>query len=140
MRHALAVVALMLTGCGGDTRFAAGTWQVEGWMESELGSTRGQPGNIEPYQVRVSKEAAELPPAAVFFSKFYGREDFSNIRFENGRVEGSFEQGLVDGIGGHTVPVTGTYARDRFEVAFQYTAFGTKVRQIVRGRLVEPAS
>ena len=139
MRHIWMGLALMLTGCGNEDRFAAGTWRLEGWMESEQGSTRGQPGNIAPYTVKVTQEAAELPPVTVFFSHFYGREDFSNIRFENGRVEGSFNQGRVDDIAGHTVPITGTYSRDRFDVTFEYTAFGMKVRQVVQGRLVEPA-
>jgi len=123
-----------------EDRFAAGTWQLEGWMESAQGSTRGRPGEIAPYEVKVSNQEASMPPVAVFFSRFYGREDFSSIRFENGRVEGSFGQRSVDDIAGHTVPMSGTYARDRFDVEFEFSAFGMKVRQFVKGRLLEPAT
>jgi hypothetical protein len=88
--------------------------------------------------VKVTPEAASYPPVTVFFSHFYGREDFSNIRFENGHVEGSFAQRAVDDISAHEVPVSGAYSRDRFHVVFAFTAFGKKVRQIVEGQLVEP--
>jgi hypothetical protein len=130
-------VAIMLGASSHSDRFAPGTWRVEGWMESDGHSTRGQQGEIKPYTVKVSPEAASYPPVTVFFSHFYGREDFSNIRFEHGRVEGSFAQRAVDDIGAHIVPVSGTYSRDRFHVVFAFTAFGTKVRQVVEGQLIQ---
>ena len=119
-------------------RFIAGTWALDAWMDTDQLSGRGKPGVHQTDTVKLSEEVATFPPAHVFFGTFYhGREDVSNVRFENGRVEGSFEQRGVDDISGHTVPVSGTYARDRFEVTFEFSAFGAKLRQVVQGRLVE---
>ena len=118
-------------------RFIAGTWFVEGWMENDEMSGRDKPGVHQTHTVKLDEQTALFPPVAVFFGTFYGREDASNIRFENGRVEGSYEQRGVDDISGHTVPVSGTYARDRFDVTLEFSAFGTKLRQVVQGRLVE---
>jgi hypothetical protein len=35
---------------------------------------------------------------------------------------------------------TRRYARDRFAVTFGFTAFGITMRQVVQGRVVEPAA
>jgi len=118
-------------------RFLAGTWALEAWMDTDEMSGRGKPGVHQTHTVTLSEQVALFPPAQAFFSTFYhGQKDLSNIRFADGRVEGSFEQRRVDDIAGHTVPVNGTYSRDSFEVTFEFSAFGRKVRQVVQGRLV----
>ena len=119
-------------------RFLAGTWEIEGWLESD----QAPPGHRSAYQThktKVSELLAQQPPVVVFFKSFYGREDFSNIRFEKGLVEGDFAARAVDDIAGQTVPISGTYAADSFDVTFGYSAFGMKARQVVRGRLVDQA-
>ena len=108
-------------------------------MDSDLGSGKNQSGVHQAQEVRLSKEQAAMPPASVFFGRFYHGVRNAEVRFENGRVSGSFEQARVDDIEGHTVPISGTYGRDRFHVTFEYTAFGMKVRQVVEGKLVTPA-
>ena len=143
------VLAMALSGCGqagglardadGD-RFAPGTWQMEAWLESDAGSARGDPGATLHDTVKLSPEQADNPPASVFFNYFYHGAKNPDVRFKNGKVEGSFHQGRVDDIAAHNVPITGTYSRDRFRVTFGYKAFGAGIDQVVEGKLVKPAS
>lgn len=123
---------------GSGERFAAGTWHIESWMEGPQGSARGQPGATQTDTVRLSAVEARLPPATVFFTHFYHGVSNAAVRFENGRIAGSFEQPRVDDIAGHNVPISGTYARDRFTLSFTFRAFGMDIRHVVEGRLVAP--
>jgi hypothetical protein len=123
----------------GEDRFAPGKWQVEAWMESDQGSTRGHAGATLTDTVTLTPEQAREPPATVFFSHFYHGAKNPDVRFTDGRVEGRFHQDRVDDIAAHEVPITGTYSRDSFRVSFGYQAFGMTVRQAVEGKLVEPA-
>ena len=131
-------LAMALGGCGENDRFAAGTWQVDAWMESDAGSGRDMPGVHQKDTVKITKEDERWPAATTFFTRFYHGAK-GDVRFANGKVEGQLDQGRVDDIAAHTVPVTGTYGRDRFHVTFEFTVFGTKARQVVEGRLVTPA-
>ena len=136
-----AILALALAGCergamDGD-HFAPGTWHIEAWMESNQGSTRGQPGATLTDTVKLTPEQAREPPATVFFSRFYHGVGKGDIRFSGGRIEGSFHQPGVDDISAHEVAVTGTYGSDHFRVTFGYQAFGMTMNQVAEGRLVE---
>lgn len=132
--------ALLLTGCGASAaradRFAPGTWQLEASLEGPQGSARVQPDPNQSDTVQLSAAEARFPPSTVFFTHFYHGAHKGDIRFDRGRVSGSFEQPRVDDIAGHNVPITGTYARDRFRVSFTFKAFGMDIRQVVEGRLV----
>lgn len=130
-----------MTGCsdaaaGSGDRFAAGTWQIEGWLEGPQGSARGQPGATQTATVQLSETEARLPPATVFFTHFYHGAHKGDVRFENERIAGSFDQPRVDDIAGHNVPIEGTYTRDRFQVSFAFKAFGMEIRQVVEGRVI----
>ena len=136
---------MVIAGCGGSAsasadRFAAGTWQLEGWLESDLGSARGHPGATLKDTVKLSAEQAASPPATVFFSHFYHGARDVEVRFRDGRIEGRFHQDRVDDIAAHDVPISGTYSRDRFQVTFGYKAFGMTFNQVVEGKLVAPAT
>lgn len=139
MRHGWLGLALMVAGCGESDRFAPGTWQLEGWMESTAGSTRDIPGAMQSETVKLSADDASSPPGAVLFHNFYHGVSGGDIRVADGRIEGQFEQRGVDDIAAHTVPVSGTYGRDRFHLELEFTVFGAKARQIVEGKLVAPA-
>jgi hypothetical protein len=116
---------------GGDS-FAAGKWQVEGWLESGQGSTRGTPAAGSPDMVTLAPAQAAAPPAAVFFSQFYhGEQEWPDVSFSKGKVSGSLHHGRTD------VPVSGSYARDHFQITLRY---GGSVDQVIEGKLVEPAS
>ncbi|MFL6726795.1 MAG: hypothetical protein ACJ8FS_09815 [Sphingomicrobium sp.] len=139
-----ALTALALAGCGGQAmgesdRFAPGKWQLEAWMESDQGSTRGKPGATLSDTVDLTAEDAADPPISVFFSHFYHGVENGNIRFARGKVEGSFHQRGVDDISAQDVSVGGTYGRDHFHVTFAYKAFGMTINQVVEGKLVEAA-
>ena len=139
MRHVWMGLALMLAGCGSGDRFAAGTWQIDGWLEGPMGSGRDNPQTHQTHTVKLTKEDERWPAATTFFTRFYHGAHKGDIRFENGKVEGYFDQPRVDDIAGHRVPITGTYARDRFHVSFEHTVWGMKMRQVVEGKLVTPA-
>lgn len=135
-RFAIApLLAIALGGCNGtamdsNDRFGAGKWELEGWFETDQGSTQGQPGSPTD-TVNLTKDDASNPPAAVFFSEFYhGERDWGDVRFSGGEVSGSLHHGKTD------VPLSGTYARDHFLVKLDFK--GTK--QLVEGKLVDPAS
>ena len=127
------LLVISLAGCNGaavdaNDRFAAGKWQVEGWLESGQGTTQGQPG-AQADTVNLTPEQAGNPPAAVFFSGFYhGEQDWSDVSFRGGKVSGSLHHGRVD------VPLSGTYGRDHFRIALDFK--GTS--QVVEGKLVDP--
>ena len=129
------LLVISLIGCNGaavdsNDRFGPGKWQIEGWFESDLGSTQGQPGSPTD-TVALTPAQANNPPAAVFFSGFYhGERDWSDVRFSGGKVSGSLHHGQVD------VPLSGTYSHDHFLVKLDFK--GTK--QVVEGKLVEPAA
>src|SRR4051812_26721264 len=80
-----------LAGCNGTSmdandRFAAGKWQLEGWLETGQGSAGGQPG-AQTDTVTVTPEQAENPPAKVFFSQFYqGERNWSDVTFGGGKI------------------------------------------------------
>lgn len=140
-----AALAWAVSGCKGGAmdegdRFAPGTWHLEAWMESEAGSTRGVAGATLTDVVKLTPEQAMAPPAAVFFRHFYHGANNPDVRFADGRVEGSFHQGRVDDISAHDVPISGSYARDHFRVTFGYKAFGMTINQVAEGKLVEPAA
>ena len=120
-------------------RFAPGKWKTEAWMESAQGSTRGHAGGSQTETVDLSARDASNPPAAVFFSRFYHGVSDGDIRFNGGRVDGTFLQKRVDDVGEHDVAVSGTYGSDRFRITFAYKAFGMTINQVVDGTLVEPA-
>lgn len=132
-------LAMALGGCGESDRFAAGTWQVDAWMESDAGSGRDMPGVHQKETVVLTREDAAMPPAAVMFGRFYQGMNKANVRFENGRIEGDFDQPGVDDIAAHKVPISGTYGSDRFRLNLDFTVFGMKARQVVEGKLVAPA-
>ena len=120
-------------------RFAPGKWQLEGWMESDQGSTRGKPGATLSETVDLTAEQAKYPPVTVFLSRFYQGVANGDVRFAGGKVDGSFHQRGVDDIAAHDVAISGTYGRDHFRVTFGYKAFGMTVNQVVEGKLVEAA-
>ena len=132
---ALSLVALASCGRSGMNSgdgFAAGKWQVEGWLESGQGSTQGTPAAGPPDMVELMPAQAAYPPAEVFFSQFYhGEREWPNVTFSDGKVSGSLHHGQTD------VPVSGSYARDHFQITLR---FGGSVDQIIEGKLVEPAS
>jgi len=135
-RIAFVSLACGLAACHGASvnngdRFAAGKWQVEGRLESGQGSTQGTSAAGQPDTVELTAVQAANPPVSTFFSAFYrGETDWSDISFKDGKVSGSLHHGQTD------VPVSGTYARDRFRIAL---GFGGGVDQVVEGKLVEPA-
>ena len=137
---------MLLTGCSGSDhfapgktdRFAPGEWKLEGWMESSQGSTRGQPAAGPIETVKLSEADSNMPPAAVFFSRFYQGVRKGDVRFEEGKVEGTIERPGMDDISAATVPVSGTYARDKFHVTATFNLYGIEGRQIIEGRLVSP--
>ncbi|QNM83885.1 hypothetical protein H8M03_06100 [Sphingomonas sabuli] len=139
MRRAWIGILLMLAGCGEQERFAAGTWQVDAWMESDLGSTRDVPGAMQSEKLELGRKAADNPPEVVMFREFYHGMQRADVTFKDGRIEGSFAQPAVDDIAAHDVPISGTYGRDRFRLKLRFSAFGTGIDQIVEGRLVTPA-
>jgi hypothetical protein len=118
---------------GENDRFGPGKWQLEGWMESDKGSGRGDPGaQIET--IKLTPEQAESPPVEVFFSRFYqGERDWTKVSFRDGEVGGSLRHGQVD------VPISGTYSDNHFRVTFGFNASGLGISQVVEGKLVEPA-
>jgi hypothetical protein len=100
-------------------------------MESDQGSTRGQPSDRTD-TVYLTPLQAQNPPANVFFSQFYhGERYWSDVSFRGGKVSGSLHHGQVE------VPLSGTYGRDQFRVNFGFNASGTGIRQVVEGRLVD---
>ena len=138
MRKLGLALAMVLSGCGGGEKFDAGTWQVDAWMESDAGSAKNKPGSHMTQTVRLSRDDVAYPVGTVFFTSFYHGVRSPDVRFENGRIHGSYAQPRVDDIAGQTVPISGTYARDRFNVTFEYRVFGMTMRQVVEGKLVEP--
>lgn len=133
----LALLALAVGGCGGTKvgygdRFGAGKWELEGWMESDQGSTRDVPGAVQTDTVDLSAQQADDPPASVFFSRFYhGEKEWSDVSFHNGEISGNLHKGRTD------VPLSGSYGPDHFKVTFH---FGGNFEQVVEGKLTEPAS
>ena len=139
----LLLLLMMLTtlgGCGlndgSNDRFAAGKWELQAWFEAD-----GNPGKagLQTHIVEISASDAAYPPASVFVTRFYHGVKDADLNFSNGQVSGNFQQRPVDPIAGHNVPITGTYASDRFSITFEYQAFGMKLRQKVEGKLTEPA-
>ena len=136
---AVSVMSWPLSGCSGNStdtsdQFEAGTWDLQGWMTSNQGSTQGQPG-AQTDRVMLTPQQAANPPAAVFFSQFYhGEQDWSDVRFRDGTVSGSLHHGKSD------VPLSGTYGRDHFQVTLSFGSSGSGFSQIVEGKLVSPAS
>lgn len=131
---ALALITAMsgaLSACQSGDHFAAGEWEVEGWLE-----TAGHEGKADPIRqtVTLSPERAALPPASVFFGEFYHGVKNADVRFEDGVVEGSYQQGRVDGIAAHAVRISGTYSADSFDISFDLGATGLPVVQRVQGR------
>lgn len=135
---ALALVTAMsgalsgtLSACQSGDRFAAGEWEVEGWLE-----TAGHESKADRIRqtVTLRPERAALPPASVFFGEFYHGVKNVDVRFEAGVIEGSYQQGRVDGIAAHTVRFSGTYSADSFDVSFDLGATGLPVMQRVQGR------
>lgn len=133
---------LALTGCGtSQDGFTPGTWTVEAWPESDEGSGKGKPGSHIQSTVKLSAEAASQSPAMVFTKHFSNwKNKKSNVKIEAGRIEGEFEQQGVDDIQRHTVPVSGAYSRDSFNITYTYKVFGMEMRQVVEGRLTDAAS
>jgi hypothetical protein len=135
----LALLALAFNGCRGQAvdsgdRFASGKWELQGWMESDRGSTAHDPGAMQTDTVDLTAKQAANPPASVFFSEFYhGEKDWSDVSFRDGNVSGSLHHGQTD------VPVSGTYTRDHFRVTLRYAASTTAVDQVVEGKLVGPS-
>jgi hypothetical protein len=129
-------LVISLSGCNGsplsqNDQFDPGKWQVKGWMESDQGSTRGQPG-ARTDTVNLTPQQAQNPPANVFFSQFYqGERSWSDVSFRGGKVSGSLHHGQVE------VPLSGTYGRDYFRVNFGLGASGTGISQVVEGKLVD---
>lgn len=134
----LALLALAFDGCRGQAmdsgdRFASGRWQLQGWMESDQGSTARVPGAIQTDTVDLTAKQAGNPPASVFFSQFYhGEKDWSDVTFHDGNVSGSLRHGQTD------VPVSGSYTRDHFRITLRYAASTTAVDQVIEGKLVAP--
>ena len=147
MRKMGMLLAILLAGCSvGDgvasddnDGFAPGEWQAESWMESSQGSTRGTPAAGKIETVMLSEKQSKMPPAAVFFTHFYHGVREGDVRFTDGKVEGTFESPGMDDISAATVPVSGTYARDKFHLTFTFKALGMEGHQIVDGRLVAPS-
>lgn len=135
-----AALMLAMAGCDGASvgrsdHFTPGTWHIEAWMESEVGSTRGNAGATLTDIVKLTPEQASGSPAQVFFTHFYHGAKSPDVRFENGRVEGSFHQDRVDDISAHDVAISGTYGRDHFRITFSYKAFGMTINQVAEGKL-----
>jgi len=125
-----------------EDRFRPGTWQLDCWLESQLGSTRDIPGAHMKDTVRLKPDDASWPPATVFFNFFYHGVRFADgdeVRFENGSVQGRYKQRGVDDIPATVVTITGNYAPDSFQICFESPVFGLNTRQMVEGRLVEQA-
>ena len=122
-----------------EDRFRAGTWLLEAWGESQMGSTKGSPGMMTD-KVKLSEDDAAWPPGTVFFNRFYHgvRNQQGELRFANGEVEGHYEHPGMDDIGPGTVTIRGTYTPTSFHVRFGQRVFGIDMEQVVEGRLAEP--
>ena len=141
MRILLAVLAVTTAACGAAPSapaaegFAAGTWERKVWLEAPNGST--EPAT---FTGEVTKEEAAQQPAAIFFSEFYPTAKTADVRFEDGQISGSYDQSGVDDIAAQAVPISGTYSRDEFRVTLDFSVHGTVVREVIEGRLVDPAA
>jgi hypothetical protein len=135
----MSLLALTLIGlaapASGD-HFLPGLWQVQAMTECV-----DIPGNpqVQRETQSLSARNATRPAEWVFFHQFYDARAAAHVRVANGKIEGYYARPAVDDVRAQSIPVTGSYAPDRFRVIRRFVVGGKTFRQTVDGHWISPA-
>ncbi len=124
---------MLLTSAGSIDTFEAGTWQIQSRLQALSRPDRVQ---ILTNAVELSDRDALQPAVNTFFSRFYGPSGEVHVRFQNGIVSGYYNEPHADDLRAETVPVTGSYSRNRFHIIMKFVILGKTMCQTVDGSLV----